>query len=205
MAAPPFVTGAVVTATEMNTLARAYWRKLTEKDVVNTASAVDLLNGEVTIDAGAMGANRMLRATLVGDYLNNTGADRTFVLTVDLGTTLLQKTVGGAGASSISASATRRPFRIEIEICNLGAANSQWSSMSVFLGEASSTGTGLGDLTNVVRPTANGGIHQFALVGANGAHSRDTTSAQTLAVYVTHSTASTSLSARLKYAIVEVV
>lgn len=168
------------------------YRKTSEKDVVSTVTETDLLNSSVTIGAGVLGTDRMLRAVLIGDYLNNSGANRTFTLKVKLGaTTLFQD-----DSVSLTAGATRRPWRIEFELANLGAPNSQFLFGKVDLGINTAPTTGIGDLyTNDM----NGPW------GTSGTAAVDTSSAQALAVTVTHSAADANLSMRLKYAVVEVI
>lgn len=202
----PFVNDVLVTAAELNALTRGYWRKTSEKDVTNTVTDTDLLNGEITIDAGAMSTNRMVRVTIIGDYLNNTGADRTFGFSLLFGgTVLIGESVGGAAAGAIATSATRRPMKIVAEIANLGATNVQWSSLQLFLGDGAAAFTGIGDGSQIGRATNNGGTNQFTQLGSAAAHALATTTSKLLEVRVSHSVASTSLSARLKFGVVELV
>ena len=67
-----WVTGELVTAAIMNTYIRdamAYVvdRKVTSKTVNTTTTETDLLNGEITVAASALGASRALRLTARGD------------------------------------------------------------------------------------------------------------------------------------------
>jgi hypothetical protein len=86
----------------MNELARAHWRKTTSKQVLNTITATDLLNGEITIDAGAMSTNRMIRLTAFGDWVQTSaGATDVPRFKVKLGaTTLIDTGVSGYASSS---------------------------------------------------------------------------------------------------------
>jgi hypothetical protein len=199
----PFATAEVVTAVEMNELARAHWRKTTAKVVANTITETDLLNGEITIDAGAMSTNRMLRLTAVGDWINNTGAGvATPRLKLKLGaTTIIDSNVVAAGWSAL---AQRFPWKIEVEIQNLGAANSQWTAflLSSVLGTASATTQAL--------TTGEGGIQIFNTqldfrVIAGNSSAVDTTAAQALVLTVTLATANALEDMTLKFATVEIV
>lgn len=171
--------------------AGARYRKTSEKDVVGTAVETDLLNGEITIAANVMGTNRICRALLIGDYLNNTGGNQDFTLKIKLGGIILYQDL----VSAISSSANRRPWEIRFDIANLGLTNSQWMNGWHSLGTAVAPTTGIG------RPSDAGyGDSNFA-----SSFAIDTTVARALAVTVAHSAANASLSARLKYAVVEVI
>jgi hypothetical protein len=198
----PFATAEVVTAVEMNELARAHWRKTTAKVVANTVTETDLLNGEITIDAGAMSTNRMLRLTAIGDWINNTGAAvGTPRLKLKLGaTTIVDSNVI---ATNWSTSALRTPWRLVAEIENLGATNSQWTHLmgSGILNNPaagfSTATTGEGAMVAVSPAT-------LALSVANSS-AVDTTAAQALALTVTLATANALEDMTLKFATVEIV
>jgi hypothetical protein len=173
------------------------YKKTTEKDVVSTVSETDLLNGEITIGAGVPGTDKMIRVTLLGDYLNNSGAARDLTLKIKFGgTTLWDETI-----TAITATATRRAWRLVFEIGMLGAANSQFFA-GVLSGSQGAATTGLGDSVAVAHWSSNNGLS--VAFGSNGTHSLDTATSKLLEVTATHSTNNASLSMRLKYALVEV-
>lgn len=178
----------------------AVYRKTTEKDVVNTAAETDLLNGEITIGAGSMSTNRLLRATLLGDYLNNSGASRTLTVKIKLGGTVIYEDT----LTATTASATRRAVRLGFEIANLGAANSQFMAGAIGLSNVVAATTGLGGLDNLGND-AGGDSSRANIIATNGAVAIDTSTAKLLEVTVTHSVANASLSARLKYALIEII
>jgi len=197
----PFATSQIMIASEANELARAHWRKTTVKTVVNTLTETDLLNGEITIDAGAMSTNRTLRLTAWGDAINNTGAAvATPRFKLKLGaTTLVDSNVI---AATWGQSASRFPWRLAVEIKNLGATNSQWTSLSFDLFASIVAGT------SVALTTGEGWTSPFAndlraLAGV--ASAVDTTAAQALAFTVTLATANALEDVTLKAADVEVV
>lgn len=196
----PFTTGVLVATAELNVLARAHWRKLTTKDVVNTVSTVDLLNAEITIDAGAMSTNRAIRATLIGDYLNNTGSAQNGNLLLKFGaTSLWGDTLGGAGG--IVASATRHPWVAEFTLANLGATNSQQLGGYFWFGMATAgIGAGVGTLG-----TAFSGQTTAFGTTVSGSAAEDTTSAKAFTFSMSHNAANAALSMRLLFALVEVV
>lgn len=166
------------------------YRKTTAKDVANTTTETDLLNSEIEIAAGVMGTDKAAKLTLWGDYLNNTGGTPTTQLKIKFGgTTLLDVTTGGVGAS-----ASRRAWFIEFTIQNVTAA-SQISGGRASLGLPTAAATGTGSLANAEYV---GGPLQGA------ASTVDTAAAVAVAVTATHSTASASLSWRLNGALLEI-
>jgi hypothetical protein len=199
--AVPFQTAEVVTAVEMNELARAHWRKTTAKAVVNTVTETDLLNGEITIDAGAMSTNRLVRLTAWGDSINNTGATQAAArFKLKHGAAVPLDT--GALAGPWAASASRFGWRIVAELMNLGATNSQWDTMVmditisavVNLGAAWTAGEGM------YSTSAN---HLYGTAGVTA--SVDTTAAQALALTVINPAANALLDVTLRGAVVELV
>jgi hypothetical protein len=198
----PFATAEIVTPAEMNELARAHWRKTTAKQVVNTVTETDLLNGEITIDAGAMSTNRMLRLIAIGDLINNTAATQAAPrLKLKLGATTIIDT--GALAASWATNAGRFGWEINCKIANLGAANSQWSSMLADM--AASTAAANAVLTTGEGfYTGMGGADLLRVTGGNSS-AVDTTAAQALALTVILPVANAALDMTLKYASVEIV
>jgi len=177
------------------------YRKTTSKDVQNTNVETDLLNGEITIDAGAMGANGIVRATLLGDYLNNAAAEAVPKHSIKFGgTTLLVNPI--ATNSAPSQSSLRRPFYMQFDIHNLGATNSQYMAGIMMIGEPSpSSGqTGLGGFG--ASSATNGWTNGFS---TNGTVAVDTTAACLLEVTVTWATGTTTRSWRLRSAHVQIL
>lgn len=160
----------------------------TETDVVNTAAETSLYSRSVT--GGVMSTNRALRLTVVGDYFNNSGAGRTIQFKVKLGATTLYDDT----SASIAASATRRAFRMEVNLGNRDSASSQAMAGHIAISVDGAT-TGLGDLATV----------DLVSTTIYGTAVEDTSSAKTFAVTVTHSTADPNLSIRLHHATLEVV
>jgi hypothetical protein len=176
------------------------YRKTTAKQIVNTTSVIDLLNGEVTIAAGAMGTDRVLRLTAWGDSKQNSGAGQflpSFILQMG-GTPLLNTNTVNAWSSN----ANRAPWRVVCEIMNLGVANSQWVSMDVdFTGTIASGGlsgffTGEGFLTTVANYSKAVGGNSEAL---------DTTVAQSLQFMANLPIANAAVDITLKGAVVEIL
>jgi hypothetical protein len=203
----PVAPGELVDIGYLNEVARTHYRKTTAKQVVNSIVETDLLNGEITIGAGALGASRAVRLTAWGDWLNFSGATQASPrFKIKLGaTTLLDSNVIAGVWGSVN---TRDPWRFVVEIANLGAANSQLSSIDGRLVIASAplanfayftTGEGTVSIPSV----AISSVPLFVL-GQNTT-AVDTTSAQALALTVTLPAANASLDVTLKGALVEIV
>ena len=200
-----WTSGEIVTEAMMDTHVRdnllhlydvggaAVYRKTTEKDIVNTTTETDLLNGEVTVAAGVMSTNKMLRAVLVGDYLNNSGSQPNQTVKIKLGATDLW--VGTVTAAAVQAA--RRAWRIEFTVANLASASSQFMEGALVIGEGTPT-TGVGNVG------AGGSPSRYGEIGTNGTTAVNTGNAALLEVTVTHAVAHASLSWRLKYARVSV-
>lgn len=170
------------------------YRKTSQKDVVNTVTETDLLNGEITVGANVMGASGMLRVTLEGDYLNTSGSQQGITLRVKFGTT----TVWGDAtvATQYSSSATRRRWFMNFLITNQGATNVQDLAGFFFMNAvAAGSVAGLGDL----------GTTDTTETTFGGTAAEDTTASKALAVTVVHTAANASLSMRLQSALVEVI
>jgi hypothetical protein len=199
----PVQAAEIVDLVYLNEVARAHWRKTTAKVVVNSAVETDLLNGEITIDAGAMSTNRALRLTAAGDLINNTGAAvGTPRLKLKLGATTIIDT--NVLAVTWGTNVARFRWEAQALIMNLGATNSQWTSFSA-TSELPIAVSGF-----VAPTTGEGLLSSFTTtdmlhVGAGNASAVDTTAAQALALTVTLPTANTLEDMTLKFAIVEVV
>lgn len=108
------------------------YRKNTTKTVANTVAATDLLNGEITIGASAMGANSIARCKFWGTHKQATagvqGSPRFQVVLG--GTTLLDTNVLPA---SETANINVWGWDLTLDIANLGATNSQMERMILHL------------------------------------------------------------------------
>jgi hypothetical protein len=185
------------------------YRKSTTKTVNTTTAATDLLNGEITIGAGVMGTTGVLRLTAWGDHLQNSGgnaAPQRFQLILG-GTTLLDTNTGGGSVSN----AARGSWRVVAEIMNLGAANSQMSSLDVKITTrgninpaemVSGFTTGTGSYQNVM---AGGDGLMYQGHGVNPSTAVDTSAAKLLELKVINGSASASYETKLLGALIEIV
>lgn len=198
--------GDILTAADMNTYVRdntsllvnGLYRKTTTKDNVNSGATVDLLNGEITIGANVMGASGVLRATLICDYLNNTGSGATETVSLRFGTTQLWTAVIGGGGG-VGTGAGRRPLVITFTIHNLGATNAQQAGGTFNLGTPTAPAVGLGDLSLPPASETQAWTTPFS-----GTSAEDTTSAKALVLNWTHSVVNAAISTRLLAALIEV-
>lgn len=204
----PITTGELVDTTWLNQVTIGRYRKTSSKQVVNTITTTDLLNGEITIAAGALSTNRALRLTAYGDWVNDTGSTQDspqFDLRLPPSSDPTGGTIFGTGTTSTVwvASASRMGWRIQAEIANLGAANSQWSSLLY-------EGSGFFNAILAAFATGNGQVYASGGGGtvrgvAGAANAIDTTVGLDLILAVTLPVASASLDVTLKGALVEIV
>ena len=191
-----WVTAEVVTSSLLNTHVRdnltyLYGPRLHLTgviDVANTTTETDLVGAVIT--AGAMGTDRCVRCTILGDYLNNTAAAQDLTLKVKLGSATLY-----ACTRSTSGDATRGGVRITVHLANQGGTAVQVGDVELRIGDETAPTTGTGSFGT---PRAFGNE-------ALAAGTVDTTVNQTLGVTITHGVASASLSLRRTYALLEII
>ncbi len=161
------------------------YTKVTTKDVTNTGSATDLLNGEITIGAGVLGAGKTMRFTLIGDLLHNQNVATTYAFAAFLGATQIAGTYTTGSINSVQSS-TRYWWRLEGTCHGLTSATQETFAHFSAMNAA---GTGAAD----------------ALAGAfAGTAAVDMSSAAVFAVKATCSTASTLESLRLRAATISI-
>lgn len=166
------------------------YRNTTEIDVVNTGAETAILSQ--VIAGGAMGTNKLLRATIIGDYKQ--GVSGNYVLRLKFGGTTWVQTL----ANNHGINGDRYAFKHEIVIGNLGSASSQFLNWAVRMSNSGGgAGIGLGD--------ASWTMAVDSMFGNETAMAIDTSADQTLEVSVDFDTVDPNLSYRKKYAIVEIV
>lgn len=183
------------------------YRKTTSKAVNTTTSATDLLNGEITVAAGAMGTTGLTRLTAWGDVLQNVGSSQTFPRFQLLlgGTTLIDT---NAPVTCLGNGATRHTWRIVAEILNLGSASSQLASFDMLWGPPFGVGVTINTAVNFttgsgVYSTTNAN-HAFAR-GENTGLTVNTASSAALLLNVINGASSASYETRLLGALVEII
>jgi hypothetical protein len=198
----PISPGELVDVPCLSELARAHWRKTTAKGISNTTATTDMLNGEITIDAGAMETVRSVRLTA------KLTSDNTFGLTASIrwslalgGTTLLDSNAIANGWSNGTIA-----WIVRAEISNYAATN-QNVSLDV---EGCGSNNGVAASGNFI--TGAGGycmgagassyIHRALGVGTA---TKNTAGALALALNAKMGTASANLAVTLTDAYVEIV
>lgn len=192
------------------------YRKSTTKAVTDTVADTDLLNGEITVGAGVMSTDRVVRLEAWGDWVQNSGASRTLPrFKIKLGgtpTTVID--TGAIGNLHAGASASRFGWKITCHIQNLGATNSQWTNFSLEITHADS-GAAVGSGSRTVFTTGAG---QYSVIGLAGtvvgglafaeggaASAIDTTAAMALILSVINPTATSTCETKLYGALVTVL
>lgn len=183
------------------------YRKTTSKAVNTTTAATDLLNGEITAAAGALGTTGLLRLKAWGDWLQNAGAAAAppRLQLVFGGTTLFDTSTNAASANN---GATRGWWEIEAEILNTGSASAQVASMRALFGLsqafaafAAAFTTGDGQYNTVY----DGGATLQALAAGVTASAVNTAVASALLLNVINGSASASYETKLFGALVEII
>jgi len=172
--------------------------KTSLKDVVNTTTKTDLLNGEITVPGGSLSATGAIKFWFSGDYLNNSGTAQQITLELKLGSTVLWDS--GTSDAILNGGSIRKAWWCEGMIQTKGSATSQqgggWFALGP-AGVAASVGTGMVfDVALTYGPLTAA----FETVTASVAMG----SAQALTFSVTHFAAAATVSMRLDYGRVEV-
>lgn len=180
---------------------QAPYRKTTIKPVSNTIAETDLLNGEITVGAGAMGATGMLRLTAAGDFFNFSGAPVAAPrFKLKLGSTTLFDT--STIAAVCNNSTGHWGWKIVAEIMNTGAANSQQGSFSLLHSGRWTSGSTVDFATGEGTYST---LNNMAIAEGLNSVNVDTTLAQLLQLTVTLPVANANVNAVLGYATVEIV
>ena len=165
--------------------------QVTETDVTNTTSETDLFT--YTVPGNTLGTNKALRVQIKADYLNNSGVNATVRFRVYYGATEMYQDLG----ATMTTDASRHPVLIELWLIPRNATNSQALGGYILQGVAGGATTGIGDL-------GNDEILSDSPLRGNDA-SEDSTASKVLKVTVAHSAASTNLSIRKTYSVVELL
>lgn len=166
-------------------------RDVSQNEVVSTAAETTVYSYSVA--GGTLSTTRSVRVTMIGDYLNNSGAGRDLAIKLKYGST----TVLTASFSS-SPGATRGQIRFNATIAAANSASAQvaegWSVMA-------DTGDGGASGTMVSLPTSSTKI----LSGVNNAVAENSSGALTLSLTAQHNASSANLSFRCHTVHVEVL
>ncbi len=162
-------------------------RDVTTAEVVNTTDETTVYS--FTVPGGTLGTNRMLRLTLIGDYLNNSGVNgRTIRIRVKYGGTQFAGLV-----DSHNTGATRYGWSAIAELSAANATNAQIGvARHISAGDAGVSG---GDLSSF------GGVE----VSLHNAVAVDSTADQTLLVTIQNQVMDANFSGRLLIAQLELL
>lgn len=110
-------------------------RDVSQADVTNTAAETTVYT--YTVPGGTLSTNKMLRITLIGDSLNNTGGGVNLTVKLKYGATTILST----GATSIGADASRRMvvFTAVLGAQNSASAQTAWGEFKQAAGGAGGT------------------------------------------------------------------
>lgn len=186
------------------TPAAVSYRKTTAKPVNTTTSATDLLNGEVSVAAGAMGATGGALVTAWGDWKNNSGgavAPPRFQLILGSSTLFDTGTSGGTCTNA----ATRYGWKIVVEILNTSASAQVANflltmSAGVNLNGDGAFTTGEGNYV-LYTPSARG----FGFGEAYNTSAENTATAKTLVLNVINGSANAAYETNLAGAVIQIV
>lgn len=162
-------------------------RDVTQNEVVDTTTETTVYSFSVPADS--LSTNRMLRMTLLGDYLNNSGTIRTVTFRVKYGATTML-TFDGAGGT-LAASASRRSVRLMVELSAKNSNSAQIAHGNLHVGAT------VGDGAD--------GAKSYDHVAVHNGVAEDSTGALTFAVTVEHSFAHASASIKVEAVQLELI
>lgn len=193
----------------INTWARGYLRKTTAKTVNTTTTATDLLNGEFTLPAAAMGTDRVLRLSAWGDWKNGASLDYDIPRFQPFlgGTMILDTSVIGSGVAQNDG--VRYFWHVQVDVMNRGSASSQVCYIS---GDLSFNSVSANPVDGVIAtPTvaltgASGPLFTGkAIFGGGTTKTVDTSTSCALALKVINASSSANYETKLYGALVEII
>lgn len=156
-------------------------KEVVELNVVNTTTETAIFSH--TITGGTMNSTSVLRLSLSGSYLNNSGLATEITIKVKLATTIMWGEITGTGW--ISAGSVRRPWHMIFYIASANSTSSQKLGGHFSMGYRGTTLYGLGDL-----------FDEFDVLDTpvRGTAALNMASDQTLSVTVQHADANANIS-----------
>lgn len=170
-----------------------YHREPTQLVIANTVTQTTLYS--FTVGQNDLGTDKALKIFVGGDYLNNTGVNRTFILRVKFGTgpvTIFEDT-----SPVIQTNAARRAFELSLVLANQNSAAAQVMTGRIELSDDTAPAVGIGNLglTNLIKAVFGGSTTQ------------DTTAigGTPFAITIQHNVADAALDIRRQYAFAELI
>lgn len=170
-------------------------RSTTTVTIENTASKSTLFT--YSIPADTLSTNKMVRVTMMGEFLNAEGTTNEYDLHLDwAGSEVWENTI-----SSIGHDTDHAAWMAQIWVQALGSASSQWVEFfwAHNTPDTGSANTGYSHISHTVAPEAMG------VGSAEGPQSADTTSAQTIAINITLDTADADYWIKKRFHIIELL
>lgn len=166
---------------------RVYKKAAAAVDVVSSSAEVPVF--DEMIPGGSMSTNGIVRVTLVGDYLNNSGGASNFTLRVKIG----GSAVFGTVFAGISSTGRRSPQRVIFEFVNNGSPTTNFCQGEWWYSSFDSTS---GSVAGSYATTA-------PLLFSSGSTAIDTTEVVDISVTAQHSVSSAQISFRIQNFMIE--
>lgn len=182
------------------------YRKTTAKQVLNTVTEIDLLNGEITLAAGVLGTTKVAKIDLWGDWVQNTGGNSQVpTLKLKLGATTL--IAWQTSTFNVTSSATRYAWQYSALIAAQNATNAQTCSLTGYMTSACAAATATQDNVLTTGEGVQSGVlgvngHGMAQVSAYNSATVDTTQAQALTFTTTNASSTATYDVTLRGALV---
>lgn len=178
-----------------------YDRSTAPTEVVSTTAETTVYTKTVT--GGDMSTDKMLRLTLIGDYLFNRNTTDTLTLRIKFGGTTYISVVN----ASASIANARQPWRMTVEVANLGANNSQMivAALTTIAPDGAVAGTGIGWWAFLEGAVAARNYPVGGIGGISTLAAQDTSTDKAIAVTAQFNVSSASNSWRARYALLELL
>ena len=164
-------------------------RVTTQVDIVNTSVESTLYS--YSLVGGTLGANGILRLTIHGDFLNDSGSTAAFDFILKLGGVVVWK---DNSSDFADAGTTRLPWTLVLYIHNRNSESSQYVGGQLIVGTATLGTTGISF-------ASNDEINAISPISATSAI--NTASTQTLSFHIDHATANAQISCRANLIMLE--
>ena len=157
---------------------------VTEVELVNTTTETTVYT--YTVPANTLSANKGLRVTVLGDYLNNSGSSHGLTMRVKYGST----TIASEPVGSITTSASRRSVYLQADLMAFNSTSAQAAFARAIVGGVGSVaGSGVGEA--------------FWVNSVHDSIAEDSTGALDLVVTFQHAVAGASISAKAHTVVLE--
>jgi hypothetical protein len=164
-------------------------RVTTQVDIVNTSAESTVYSYSLT--GGSLGANGILRLTIHGDFLNDSGSNNAFDFILKLGGVVVWK---DNSSDFVDAGTQRLPWTLVLYIHNRNSESSQYIGGLLIVGTATAGTTGISF-------ASNDEVNAVSPISATSAI--NTASTQTLSFHIDHTNAHAQISCRANLIMLE--